>query len=518
MNGRKLIKQQRSEPKPVPWKPTVPFQDDAQPNPYPMDNSVSFDQPVILQQSPVWSRGILWALMGVTTAVVLWACFSKIEEAIPAQGKLEPQDAVKEVQSPSGGVVKKVYVKDGDKVLAGDLLISMEPAVPQAQLNSQINIRKSLIQENQFYRYQMAQSPAASAIGAQLQGNKLPDSTVFLTKSRSNLAAQNELYRAELNGNSANLTADQQQRFEFNLAELTSRVAAAQLQLAQLGKQLRQNEVRIAGARELLKVNQGIFNDLKPVAEAGALARVQFLRQQQEVSSKQTEVDQLDQEQYRIQLAIAESKEQLKNTVDVSRKELLAKMAENEQRLAEIDSQLSKGIVENQKRISEIDSQISQARLSLKYQEIKAPANGTIFDLKAGTGFVATTTDPILKIVPDDKLVAKVFITNKDIGFVRQGMDVDVRIDAFPYSEFGDIKGRLIWIGSDALPPDQINPYYRFPAKVSLDRQYLLINGKQVFLQSGMALNGNIKVRKRTVMSIFTDSFTKGVESLKYVR
>jgi HlyD family secretion protein len=150
---------------------------------------------------------------------------------------------------------------------------------------------------------------------------------------------------------------------------------------------------------------------------------------------------------------------------------------------------------------------------------LKAPVSGTIFELKpSAPGFVINTTDALLKIVPDDTLVAKVYLTNKDIGFVKEGMPVDVRIDSFPYSEFGDVKGKLTWIGSDALPPDQIRPFYSFPAKVKLDRQSIVINGRTVYLQSGMSISTNIRVRQRTVMSIFTDLFTEKTDSLKNVR
>ena len=120
--------------------------------------------------------------------------------------------------------------------------------------------------------------------------------------------------------------------------------------------------------------------------------------------------------------------------------------------------------------------------------------------------------------MPADALVAKVDITNKDIGFVKEGMRVDVRIDSFPFSEFGDVKGELVSIGSDALPPDQIHQYYRFPVKVKLDQQSLVVNGKKVPLQSGMSVSVNIRVRDRTVLSIFTDLFTSQTDSLKTVR
>ena len=194
-------------------------------------------------------------------------------------------------------------------------------------------------------------------------------------------------------------------------------------------------------------------------------------------------------------------------------------IADNKKRIAEIDTQLTKAIVENNKRIAEIDSQISQAKMTLKYQEIVAPSSGTVFDLKANTpGFVANATEPVLKIVPQDNLVASVHITNKDIGFVREGMTVDVRIDSFPFSEFGSLKGKVTWIGSDALPPDQVHPFYRFPATIKLDKQSMTVCDKAMLLQSGMSLNANIKIRDRTVMSIFTDTFTNSVEGLKNVR
>lgn len=194
-------------------------------------------------------------------------------------------------------------------------------------------------------------------------------------------------------------------------------------------------------------------------------------------------------------------------------------MAENEKKIAEIDSQFNKVIVENEKRIAEIESQISQAELTVQYQDIKSPVDGTVFDLKVHTlGFVANSSEPVLKIVPDNTLTAKVFITNRDIGFVKPGMKVDVRIDSFPFSEFGDIKGDLVWVGSDALPPTQARPFYNFPAKIRLEHQSLLVNGREIPLQSGMSISANIKIRKRTIMSIFTDLFAKKIQSLQFMR
>ncbi len=474
-----------------------------------------FDRPVILQQSPLWSQVIVWGIIGVTSLGIAWACLFKIEEAIPATGQLEPDGAVKEVQVPVGGLVKAVYVKDGQSVKRGERLLSIDPTAAKAQLASLETIEAALRQENEYYRGQMkSQAPLPPP-------QSLPPDFARLTESRQALMTENQLYRAQLQGNAQGLelTPEQQLRLESSWQEEASRAAAARLKVGQLEKQLRQNQGQLANAQDVLALNQRILKDIQPLMESGAMARLQFLRQQQEVRNGEAEVDRFIQEQARLELAIAEAKEQLQNTVARTDQDLLRSIADNEKRIAEIDSQLTKAIVDNQRQIAEVESQMSQAKVTLQYQELRSPVDGTVFDLKAHTpGFVANTTEPILKIVPSETLTGKVYITNRDIGFVREGMLADVRVDSFPFSEFGDIKGKITSIGSDALPPTETRQFYSFPADIKLDQQFLTINDRKIALQSGMSITVNIKVRERTVMSIFTDLFTKEVESLKFIR
>ncbi len=80
------------------------------------------------------------------------------------------------------------------------------------------------------------------------------------------------------------------------------------------------------------------------------------------------------------------------------------------------------------------------------------------------------------------------------------------------------LNGTLAWIGSDALPPTQERPFYAFPAKIRLEKQFMQQGEKALPLQSGMAISGSIKQRKRTVMSLFLDMFDKKVKSLEAVR
>ncbi len=479
------------------------------------------EQSVILRQSPIWSRSIMMSLVGLACFGLIWASIAKIEQVVPATGQLKPEGAVKEVQAPVNGLVKQVHVKDGDKVKKGDLLVTFDSVATNAELKSLQKVRNFLIQENNIYRKLMN---STSGIAAELEfvRGKLPQETAFLLKNRAALVKENELLRSQLRQSTTGigLGTDETQLLRTAKKELESRSAVARLEIEQIKKRLAQNEIQLNDAKNSLLINTEIFSKLKVLAEEGAIAELQFLQQKQQLASRKAEVQRLTEEKQRLEYDIQQGKQELSNTFAASSKTILENIGNNKKRIAEIDSQLTKIVVENDKKLAEIRSQIAQTKLNIEYQELRSPVDGTVFDLQAYPGFVANVSQlDLLKIVPKDTLIAEVFITNKDIGFVRDGMIVDVRIDSFPFSEFGDIKGKVISVGSDALPPDETHKFYRFPAKIRLDNQKLDVKGKKISLQSGMSISANIKVREeRTVMSILTDQFTQQVESLKQVR
>jgi hemolysin D len=489
------------------------------PESQPTRKAQPFDRPVILQRSPIWSRVIIWSIVASVAGVLTWANLFKFDEAIPATGQLEPQGAVKEVQTPVVGVVKEIKVRDGQKVKKGDVLLRLDPQGTRSELGSLQKVRESLLAEQGFYRQQtqhapgLFQSPVFSA--------QVPAQMRSLADSRQALISETQLYRAQLRGSGVGvaLTLEQRMRLRSSLQEASSRSGAARLESEQLKKQLEQAQIQYDSAVKTREVNQKLVEDLMPVVASGGIARVELIKQQEALQKAQADMERLKQEEERLRLAIAQADQKVDNTVSVSQKDLLATIANNEKQIAEIDSQFAKVLVENEKQIAEVDNKLAQANLTLKYQELRAPTDGVVFDLKAhAPGFVANPREPILKIVPADNLVAKVYITNRDIGFIRTGMAVDVRVDSFPFSEFGDIKGKLVWIGSDALPPTQTRQFYSFPAKVQLNSQMLMAHQRKLALQSGMSLNVNIKTRQRTVMSIFTDLFTGQTENLKHLR
>ena len=414
-----------------------------------------FDQPVVLRQDPVWSRWILRTIVGASAGAIAWASLAKIEAAVPARGKLEPSGTVQEVQVPVPGVVSEIFIRDGDTVEAGDVLLQLDATVSTAQAESMFE-RQELLQEE----YAVYQALLVN------RGEELSWSPEARELYRSN----SERYRSD--------------------------AESARLQISQLQQQLAQADVQLRNERASLELNETILGDIQPLFEEGGVSRLQFLRQQQEVQTNQAEIDRLTEQQSELRFAIAQASEQVTTTVSEYGRDWTNRLREVEQQLIESESEMT---------------QIAQNQL---YEEIRAPIDGTIFDLQTPrVGAVVNASEPILKIVPGDTLVARVFITNRDIGFLRVGMPVDVRIDSYSYSEFGDIKGELVHIGSDALPPDPESnrQFEAFPAEVALDEQVLRVDELEFALQSGMSVSTNIRTRKRRVISIFTELFQRGV-------
>ncbi|MFN6337239.1 MAG: HlyD family secretion protein [Cyanobacteriota bacterium] len=180
---------------------------------------------------------------------------------------------------------------------------------------------------------------------------------------------------------------------------------------------------------------------------------------------------------------------------------------------------LGQGIRQLQTELAELRSKLIELNVNIRYQALTSPVDGVVFELKPkAKGFVAQSSEPVLKVVPRDKLEARVEVPSKDIGFVSVNRPADISIDSFPSSDFGVIKGRVRRIGSDALPPDQLKNFYRVPVDIALDSQSLqLKDGTKLPLQVGMSLTANVKLRKVTYLQLLLSDFKNKADALRRI-
>jgi HlyD family secretion protein len=180
---------------------------------------------------------------------------------------------------------------------------------------------------------------------------------------------------------------------------------------------------------------------------------------------------------------------------------------------------LEQGVRQIEGELADLRSKLIELNVNIRYQEIRAPESGVVFELKPKTrGFVAQTSEPVMKVVPFDRLEARVEVPSRSIGFVKVGRMADISIDSFPASDFGVLHGQVRRIGSDALPPDQLKQFYRFPVDIRLDTQKLrLRDGQALPLQVGMSLTANIKLRKVTYLQLLLSTFKEKADSLRSI-
>ena len=208
-------------------------------------------------------------------------------------------------------------------------------------------------------------------------------------------------------------------------------------------------------------------------------------------------------------------------------------LLQQEDRVQQVEGQLEKISVDRERQLSQLDQEIQTLKsdlanlnsqrtsqvVKLRYQEIRSPVEGIVFDLKpTASGFVAQGSEPVMTIVPIDTMEARVEVPSNKIGFIHNGQSTDLSIDSYRATDFGVLKGVVRKIGSDALPPDPTTGVagYRFPVDIQLQSQSLVLkDGQSLPLQVGMSLTANIKLRKVSYLQLLMGGLRDRTESLR---
>jgi len=242
-------------------------------------------------------------------------------------------------------------------------------------------------------------------------------------------------------------------------------------------------EAKLASLKLTLATNQDILNRMQPLVEQGAMSEVQYLQQKNQLQEVSSEI------------------------------------AQSEARLREVQAESIKNIQQIRRELANLQRQIVETSKAQEYEALRSPIRGHVFDLvPSSPGYAASNGETLLKIVPIGAVEAQVFVNNANIGFLRPKMPAQVRVDAYPFTQFGDIPGQLKSIGKEALPPDQQNPESRFSVMVSLERQFLERKGKRYPISAGQSVAVNFIVRDKPVISLLTDAVEKSLDSLRGVK
>ncbi|QLH66022.1 HlyD family type I secretion periplasmic adaptor subunit [Aeromonas veronii] len=413
-----------------------------------------------LQEQPVHPapRYIQWTIMAFAALTLLWACIGEIDVVATASGKIVPSGKSKVIQPSEVAVVKAIHVYDGQQVKVGDLLIELDTSMTGADVE---RLNSDLLAAQ-------VDSARSSALLDAIQQNRAPASLAQLIPQASaeqQLAAQRWLQGQYL---------ELQSSLEQSAAAIEQR--SAEIQTAQ--NTVASLELSLPITRELA-ANYKRLLERQFVAKHAYLEKEQIrLDQERELSIQQSRVRELS-------AAKKAAQSQQNSVIAQTRRAMLDLQHESEQRAAALTQELKK----------------AQQRDNL--MRLTAPVDGTVQQLAIHTnGGVVTEAQPLMVIVPSDQPVeVEAMLENKDIGFVRPGQTVEIKVETFSFTKYGVVDGLVQSISNDAIEDERLGLVYS--ARIQLKKKTIQVGEKLIALSPGMAVRAEVKTDKRKVIDYF---------------
>lgn len=162
--------------------------------------------------------------------------------------------------------------------------------------------------------------------------------------------------------------------------------------------------------------------------------------------------------------------------------------------------------------MAQTQNQIKSLELQLKQRAIRAPADGVVFELPIQrTGAVVQPSQLLAQVAPQSSpLILRAQLPSQESGFVKVGMPIKLKFDAYPFQDYGVVQGRLHWISPDSksveTPQGQAQV---FEVEVSLDQDYISGQNQRIKLTPGQSAIAEIIVRERRVIDFALDPLKK---------
>ena len=417
-------------------------------------------------------RAMAWTICAFGFLGLAWASLGRIDIVAVSAGKIVTQARTQVIQAPDAGIVNSILVEPGQRVQQGEPIIQLDTSTMQAEID---HAREGLVQARlDETRLRAFIDPDQSE---DLAG--IPDiGPTEIERSRLQLVAQRLERQARISAISREMET---RRSELEMSQLLFNKARDLLPLIEERASIRSNAAKIEFGSKVLNL-EAQQQVIEMIAEMAI--------QRRKIASGESNV-----------AALAHQKQQIEAE--------FLKTAYNE--LARALAQKSAAI-----------ESLRKAERRLELSTIKSPMNGVVTQLSIRTlGGVVSPSQQLVSITPDGSpLEVEVVLPNREAGFVTKDMDVEVKVDAFPFTRYGLLKGRVISVAQDAQPQTNPNESVAFGSlrkadqstniegserllytvRVSIEQSTLKLDGKPAPLMPGMSVRAEIKTGSRSVL------------------
>lgn len=405
---------------------------------------------------------MLRLLLGLIAAIILWAIFGHLDIVAVADGKLVPSSYLKIVQPAEQGIVKEILVTEGQSVEAGQVLIRMDTVLTAADV-------KSIQAEHDNKRL------ALRRIDAQLLGKK------FTTAK----------------GDPPELGVQIEAQYVANVRAYENALAQEKALLEKARNDLAGAQATKAKLEQVLPHYIEQEKAFEKLTKDGFAGRILYTDKQRERIEKEQDL--------RTQEFVIRSSQAL---IEQSEKKI-------GQITADYRRQLQTERVETAAQYEKLRQELAKHEHRRELLELRAPAGGTVKDLATHTaGTVAMPGTILMTLVPrDEQLLAEVWVSNQDVGFVREGQPVKIKLAAFQFTKYGMVEGSVRQVSADATEAPSPNTRsdaltgrdrpmgpLAYRAIVELKSQHLDADGERYPLAPGMQVAAEINLGTRTVL------------------
>lgn len=399
-------------------------------------------------------RAIGWTLMLLFVATIAWATLGSADIVAVAQGRIIPNGHNKVIQPLEMSMIKTIHVHEGAQVAAGETLVDLDDQSVRADLQ---NIQQELSNLEQEHT-------RLTILEKLLQSDVLPVKPAETAGGLTLL--QRQLLSAQWSEHQANLKALQAERRKRQ---------AEQVSLQQQVHKLEAVLPLVAKRAETLQ----------RLSEKKFLGESEFLEMEQE-------------------------RLEIENDLATNRKradEIIAAIAEIDAQKEQVQRRfLSQVLLErqqNRKRSEALIQEQVKAASRLNAYTLVSPIDGVVQQLAVHTlGGIVTPAQQLMVIIPDQAVLeVEALVENRDIGFVREGQQVEVKIDAFPFTKYGVIAAELTDLANDAITDEVKGLVYK--AKVTLRESRIRVDQNWVNLSPGMTVTAEVKTGTRRLIEFF---------------
>ncbi len=471
-----------------------------------------------VQESPPHplARATAYVVISFFIVALAWMILGKTDIVATAPGKVIPDGRIKVVQSAEGGVVRKILVADGDRVRAGQELFILDGTESGADI---------AVAEDGLLSAKLEEKMAAllsAPLGAEaprLEGEDI---------SPIRMARQQEILEkiyGEQRGRIAQLESEIEALRQGRISEEHG-IVDTEVRIERHRGVAREKEegvlLQIGKMEKLLPLAEEEYGTMQGLLGKGAVSKLQVRRAQEkyialreDLSYRRNALEELRTE------SVAQETELLQTTGRHRRRvaEIEANLRAREEALLLARSSFRREMGDRRetalREIARYGQELVKIRELQKRRRILAPASGVVQQLALHTeDGVVQAAQALLVIVPENPVLeVEALVENKDIGFVREEQQAEIKIDAFPYTKYGLIKGVVSHLSADAVEDEKRGLVYQ--ARIRLDADRITADGREIRLSPGMSVVAEIKTGKRRVIEFFLSPLLRhGKESL----